>query len=500
MCPTTSSKISKFFLAEPVRELSKKGKTKTMQRPYANIFPNTGRGSKRRRAVSLSSSYRLSGGSRGGVGGVAGFGGLSLNKKNEMAMAAAAVSDPMPPRPVPVDSSTMEAITAVSISAFDKYKNILNGKWYLLNLTRADGGGKVVRPSVDSCAARSFRSSSAPSARLTQACSLSLLMDDFGSLDLKRSTHWGPSKGWSTFCASVERMLSYPNDEEMLLGTVDTRRNLRLLLGNFFRVDKTLDSPTFSSSSGLTSGFSGRTRGMTKEEYSQVMISRGVMSPLVVNKDGVAEAAEKADSRSEPKDRKFRSLLLDDVNRGHREHLEESVAKWRPPKEVKREQIRLQLQKKKREEEEKAAEAAAASILKPLSPADSAKVDAYLNHGGPLSEVVAKIEADSITRENMQTLRSGCWLSDEVIHFYFTVMKKRDEKLKAKCELPRLPARHTVCEINCFCRGAANTVFFFFAFPTDPLGTCAQLAAYEATFSSLSSSRSFLTPAITTRM
>jgi len=43
-----------------------------------------------------------------------------------------------------------------------------------------------------------------------------------------------------------------------------------------------------------------------------------------------------------------------------------------------------------------------------------------------------EIEMDSISTTNLQTLNHGCWLSDEVISFYFKLLAKRDAELTAE--------------------------------------------------------------------
>ncbi|GMI04324.1 hypothetical protein TrRE_jg9536, partial [Triparma retinervis] len=50
---------------------------------------------------------------------------------------------------------------------------------------------------------------------------------------------------------------------------------------------------------------------------------------------------------------------------------------------------------------------------------------------GTESDVVASLNGDSVVRENLWTLRPEEWLSDEVIHFFFSCLQERD---KEACE------------------------------------------------------------------
>lgn len=49
-----------------------------------------------------------------------------------------------------------------------------------------------------------------------------------------------------------------------------------------------------------------------------------------------------------------------------------------------------------------------------------------LGHGG---EIIAQAGADSVQRASMQTLKPGMWLNDEIIHYFYLMLAKRDEEL-----------------------------------------------------------------------
>ena len=52
-------------------------------------------------------------------------------------------------------------------------------------------------------------------------------------------------------------------------------------------------------------------------------------------------------------------------------------------------------------------------------------IDGY-GHG---DEIVAQAGADSVQRASMQTLKPGMWLNDEIIHYFYLMLAKRDEEL-----------------------------------------------------------------------
>jgi sentrin-specific protease 1 len=85
-------------------------------------------------------------------------------------------------------------------------------------------------------------------------------------------------------------------------------------------------------------------------------------------------------------------------------------------------------------EKEQAAEAKkkAASLMRPLT-ADEKKIVKEAMYGmGPSNQVIAKSNADSVQRGSIQTLQPGQWLNDEVIHYFYEMLTKRDEEMCQK--------------------------------------------------------------------
>ena len=53
-------------------------------------------------------------------------------------------------------------------------------------------------------------------------------------------------------------------------------------------------------------------------------------------------------------------------------------------------------------------------------------INSALNSNGSASEKIVRIGHDSVQRSSFQTLCSGRWLNDEVIHAYFVLLQKRE--------------------------------------------------------------------------
>jgi sentrin-specific protease 1 len=96
----------------------------------------------------------------------------------------------------------------------------------------------------------------------------------------------------------------------------------------------------------------------------------------------------------------------------------------RPVKDVERRMI----------EKEKAAEAKkkAASLMRPLTGNEQKIVKEAMYSMGPSNQVIAKSGADSVQRGSIQTLQPGQWLNDEVIHYFYEMLAKRDEEMCQK--------------------------------------------------------------------
>jgi hypothetical protein len=84
-------------------------------------------------------------------------------------------------------------------------------------------------------------------------------------------------------------------------------------------------------------------------------------------------------------------------------------------------------EKKRKEDAEKAAK----NILKPLSDYEHNRVQHALYDRGPLEEKLATSATDSVQRKSIHTLRPKEWLNDEVIHYFYSMLAKRDEALSA---------------------------------------------------------------------
>jgi len=56
----------------------------------------------------------------------------------------------------------------------------------------------------------------------------------------------------------------------------------------------------------------------------------------------------------------------------------------------------------------------------------SAEVRIALNHQGSSSDIVGRCGSDKVSRRNLQTLAPGQWLSDEVIHCWYSLLAKGD--------------------------------------------------------------------------
>jgi len=98
------------------------------------------------------------------------------------------------------------------------------------------------------------------------------------------------------------------------------------------------------------------------------------------------------------------------------------------------EEKRIQLEIEKREEAERLAEEAqkaASNLLRALTSEEQAIVKKVIYGRGPETEKLATSETDSVQRSSMQTLRPGTWLNDEVIHYFYSMLAKRDEALSA---------------------------------------------------------------------
>jgi len=88
--------------------------------------------------------------------------------------------------------------------------------------------------------------------------------------------------------------------------------------------------------------------------------------------------------------------------------------------------MEARLQQEQRDQE---AEKLASSLMQQLSDEDQERVFEALNDHGAPTEVIVQVGPDSIQRESIQRLLPGQWLNDEVIHYFYVVLSKRDEEL-----------------------------------------------------------------------
>jgi sentrin-specific protease 1 len=71
-----------------------------------------------------------------------------------------------------------------------------------------------------------------------------------------------------------------------------------------------------------------------------------------------------------------------------------------------------------------------ASLLMRALNEDERKIVESAIHGfGHGDEIVAQAGADSVQRASMKTLKPGMWLNDEIIHYFYLMLAKRDEEL-----------------------------------------------------------------------
>jgi sentrin-specific protease 1 len=71
-----------------------------------------------------------------------------------------------------------------------------------------------------------------------------------------------------------------------------------------------------------------------------------------------------------------------------------------------------------------------ASLLMRTLNDDERKIVESAIHGfGRDDEIVAQAGADSVQRASMKTLKPGMWLNDEIIHYFYIMLAKRDEEL-----------------------------------------------------------------------
>jgi len=75
------------------------------------------------------------------------------------------------------------------------------------------------------------------------------------------------------------------------------------------------------------------------------------------------------------------------------------------------------------------AETRAPLLMRTLNEDEREIVETAIDGVGPGDEIVAQAGTDSVQRASMQTLKPGIWLNDEIIHYFYLLLAKRDEDL-----------------------------------------------------------------------
>mmetsp|Transcript_24512 Transcript_24512/g.57602 ORF Transcript_24512/g.57602 Transcript_24512/m.57602 type:complete len:599 (+) Transcript_24512:101-1897(+) len=71
----------------------------------------------------------------------------------------------------------------------------------------------------------------------------------------------------------------------------------------------------------------------------------------------------------------------------------------------------------------------ASQLMRTLDVDERKIVETAIHGYGPGDEVVAQAGTDSVQRASMKTLKPGMWLNDEIIHYFYLMLAKRDEEL-----------------------------------------------------------------------
>jgi hypothetical protein len=88
---------------------------------------------------------------------------------------------------------------------------------------------------------------------------------------------------------------------------------------------------------------------------------------------------------------------------------------------------------KEKADRERQARESAMKLMRPLTDEESDIVIEATEGIGPVTQIVASQDADSVQRGSMQTLRPGQWLNDEVINYFLkNCLAKRDEIICAR--------------------------------------------------------------------
>jgi hypothetical protein len=80
-------------------------------------------------------------------------------------------------------------------------------------------------------------------------------------------------------------------------------------------------------------------------------------------------------------------------------------------------------------ERQKEARKRASSLMRQLTEEEASLVRASMYGGGPSAEILAESATDTVQRQSIRTLQPGKWLNDEVIHYFYLMLAKRDEDM-----------------------------------------------------------------------
>ena len=80
----------------------------------------------------------------------------------------------------------------------------------------------------------------------------------------------------------------------------------------------------------------------------------------------------------------------------------------------------------------KEAQERAKSLMRPLSDEELERIEDVVHGSLPYDAVVAQDGSDSVQQSSMHTLQPGQWVGDEVIHYFYLMLSKRDKEMCEK--------------------------------------------------------------------
>ena len=140
----------------------------------------------------------------------------------------------------------------------------------------------------------------------------------------------------------------------------------------------------------------------------------------------------------EPSDMKWRQIVSTSLppKLGERRDEDKDVltkeveAQYAEREKAKKSQVVEDLQRRMEEKEkEEEAKKLASSLLRDFTEEETDLIQEAIWGGGPSNEILQSEGTDSVQRESMRKLQPGQWLNDEIIHFFYVMLGKRDEEL-----------------------------------------------------------------------